>query len=244
MIRTFLTRIKATRATTVIELLVAMSVLFMVFAGVTVVLIQGLGYLRTQQNALDAQRGALLVMNSLSREVEHTKYIFADPEATGMVFADPYGGHNDTTKNITENMQTNVSGQLLWQRYVCFYLDVPNRKLYRREAPYDVFPPAVTPPPQFPPPEGPAVCQTLGTPPLNVSWFSTQPGFPTKLIASDICAFNVTAYPVPVPPPGTGTVPVINVTLEAGDPAAKATDPNFDKNKYWFKLQTQISPRN
>eukprot|EP01012_Entosiphon_sulcatum_P032665 TRINITY_DN41509_c0_g1_i1.p1 TRINITY_DN41509_c0_g1~~TRINITY_DN41509_c0_g1_i1.p1 ORF type:complete len:238 (-),score=18.20 TRINITY_DN41509_c0_g1_i1:241-954(-) len=237
MIRTFSTPTKARRATTVLELLVAMSVLFMIFAGVTAVLIQGLGYLRTQQGALDAQRGALLVMNSLSREVEHTKYIFADPEPTGLVFADPYGGHNDTALNITENMQTNASGQLLWQRYVCFFLDVPNSKLYRREAPYTAFPPAS--PPFYPPIEGPNVCQALGTPPLNVTWFAGQSGYATKLVADDICAFNCTAKTVPIPS-GGGSVPVINVTLGAGDPAAKTGD----NSKYWFQLQTQISPRN
>lgn len=227
-------KIRSNRATSLMELLVASSVMFMVFAGVALVLIKGMSYLRSNESALDAQRGALLALNSISREVERTNMRFVYGQDGGLSFADPFGGKTDPANGITPGFQSDLQGSLLWQRYVGYYVDNVTHNLYRRECPYNfVFATSRT----TPPPAGPDVCQTQGTPPLNVTWWTTQTTLPPHLIASDVAVFKVSAEDVE-DNLGVKVGSVVNVTLEMGDPAKN----NY--NHYWFKLQTQFSPRN
>ena len=232
-------RIRSSRATTMMELLVASSVMFMVFAGVALVLIKGMAYLRSNESALDAQRGAMLALNSISREVERTNMRFVYGQDGGLCFADPFGGKEDPANGITSGFQSDpTSGTLLWQRYVGYYVDNVTHNLYRRECPYNyVFATSRT----TPPPAGPDVCQPAsnppGTPPMNVTWWANQTNLQPHLISSDVAVFNVTAEDVE-DSYGVKVGSVVNVTLEMGDPAKN----NY--NHYWFKLQTQFSPRN
>lgn len=220
-----------------IELLVASSVMFMVFAGVALVLIRGMAYLRSNESALDAQRGALLTLNKISREVERTNMRFTYCQNGGLSFADPFGGQDDTVHNITQGFHSDDQGNLLFQRYIGYYLNNTTHQLYRREAPYYyVFGTALT----NPPPAGPDVCSTAeppGTPPLNVTWWANETALPPRLISSDVAVFNVTAVPI-LDHLGAQVSSVVNVSLEMGDPARN------NHNHYWFSLQTQFSPRN
>lgn len=224
---------KIRRGVSLVELLVATALMFVVFAGVSWVLVTGLSYLRTNQNALNAQSQVLALMSALGRELERSSLAFVDPEATGVVFADPDGGHDDPALGITSQLQSNVFGQLLWQRYVGYYLDTTTNKVYRREVPYTAYPPAAAM--TTPPTAGPGVCQTPGTPPLNVTWMASQSTLHTTMVADSICRFECKSVSVVG---GTSTVSVINITIEGGDPAKNRYD------QYWFRLQTQISPRN
>jgi len=226
---------RSSRATTLMELLVASSVMFIVFAGVALVLFKGMSYLRSNQSALDAQRGAMLTLNSISREVERTNMRFIYGQDGGVSFADPFGGKEDLANGITSGFQSDpLQGTLLWQRYIGYYVDNVTHNLYRRECRYnEVFATSRT----TPPPAGPDVCQAPGTPPLNVTWWANETARPAHLISSDVAVFKASTEDVN-DKFGVKVGSVLNVTLEMGDPAKN----NY--NHYWFKLQTQFSPRN
>lgn len=229
-------KITAQRGTTLMELLVSMSIMVLIFGGVAAILIKGMAYLRSNQSALDAQRGALLTMNKLSREIERTNMRFLHGENGGISFADPFGGKDDPALDITPGFHSDTNGSLLWQRYICYYVDNVTHNLYRREAPYTIYGTSAP----HPPPAGSNVAQTPGTAPLNVNWWTTQTQYPARLISSDVAAFNVTTRDIfdntQAPPVKVGSI--VNVTLEMGDAAKN------DYNHFWFKLQTQFSPRN
>jgi len=217
-----------------IELLVASSVMFIVFAGVALVLIRGMAYLRSNESAMDAQRGALLTLNKISREVERTNMRYTYCQNGGLCFADPFGGVNDSVDNITEGFHSDEQGNLLFQRYIGYYLNNTTHQLYRREARYNY--PAFGNSLTDPPPAGPDVCSTYGTPPMNVTWWADEAALSPRLISNDVAVFNVTAKPIMHL--GVQVSSVVNVSLEMGDPARN----NY--NHYWFSLQTQFSPRN
>lgn len=210
-----------------------MSIMVLIFGAVAVVLFKGMAYLRSNQSALDAQRGAMLTMNKLSREVERTNMRFLYGQDGGISFADPFGGKDDPVLDITSGFHSDTNGSLLWQRYVCYYLDNVTHNLYRREAPYTIYGSSGT----HPPPAGSDVCQTPGVPPLNVTWWASQNQYPPHLISSDVAAFNVTTRDV-FDTTSVKVGSIVNVTLEMGDPARN------DYNHFWFRLQTQFSPRN
>ena len=227
---------RARRATTLLELLISMSIMLMIFGAVALILIKGMAYLRSNQSALDAQRGAMLTMNKLSREIERTNMRFLYGQDGGISFADPFGGKDDLSLNITPGFHSDTNGSLLWQRYICYYVDNVTHTLYRREAPYTIYGSSGT----NPPPAGSDVCQNPGTPPLNVTWWATTNDVrvsPPHLISNEVAAFNVTTRDVK---DSSGVVvgSIVNVTLEMGDAARN------DYNHFWFKLQTQFSPRN
>lgn len=222
--------------TTVLELLISMSVLFMVFAGVAAILVQGLTYLRANQSALDAQRSAVMAVNIMTREVEHTRMAYASLEVDGLSFADPYGGHDDPAKGIVTGMKVDTLGQLLWQRYIGYYRDPATNRLIRKEVTWDMCPEVQgSPPSPFVP--QPAGTYTCGPPinPLHPNCKAFFMGSPVqgRLVAADCCAFNATNYV------DTNLhVSAIKVSLNFGDP-----DPN-NYNHYWFEISTVISPRN
>lgn len=225
------------RGTTLLELVISMTVMSIIFVGVSAVLYQGTRYLRSNQNALDAQRGALLTMNKLAREIERTnsKYIYG--QDGGVSFADPFGGDDNPSLGITAGFNSNAQGELLFQRYIGYYMNNVTHTLSRREAPYNVFSPAASR--TTPPPAGPEVCQAQGTVPLNVTWWAGNTQLPARQISADVSSFKVTKEPVLHPTTNALIGYTVNVTLEMGDPLA-----NIDKNRFWFRLQTEFSPRN
>jgi len=220
------------RATTLLELLISMSIMLLILAAVAAILFKGMAYLRSNQSALDAQRGALLTMNKFSREIERTNMRFLYGQDGGVSFADPFGGKNDPASNITAGFQSDQNGSLLWQRYVCYYLDNVTHNLYRREAPYNIYGNSG----KKPPPAGADVCQLAGTPPLNITWWANQT-YPAHLISSDVAALKVVTRDVK---DANGVIvgSIVNVTLDMGDEARN------DYNHFWFRLQSQFSPRN
>lgn len=232
------------RATTLLELLISMSLMVLIFGAVAAILIKGMAYLRSNQSALDAQRGALITMNKVSREIERTNMRFLYGQDGGFSFSDPFGGKDDPALDITPGFHSDSNGSLLWQRYVCYYLDNVTHNLYRREAPYNIFWTggfhAAPADPNKPPPAGEYVCQDPGTPPLNITWWASQNQYPAHLISSDVAAFNVTSEAVfdnsVTPPVKVGSY--VELTLEMGDRARN------DYNRFWFELKTRFSPRN
>lgn len=222
------------RGTTLLELMISMAIMSLIFVSVSAILFKGMQYLRSNQSALDAQRGALLTMNKLAREVERTNMRFLYGQDGGLSFADPFGGDENAALNITTGFHSNNQGQLLFQRYICYYMNNATHTLLRREAPYNVYAGAATL--TNPPPAGSAVCQTQGEVPLNVTWWASQTQIPARLIASDVSSFNVTSNDVMANGLKVGSV--VNVTLEMGDAARN------DYNRFWFRVVTRFSPRN
>ncbi|MBX3169571.1 MAG: prepilin-type N-terminal cleavage/methylation domain-containing protein [Candidatus Eremiobacteraeota bacterium] len=221
--------------TTLLELLISMAIMGLIFASVAAILFKGMGYLRSNQSALDAQRGALLTLNKLSREIERTNMRFLYCQDGGVSFADPFGGVDDPALDITAGFHSDAQGRLLFQRYICYYMNNTTHTLSRREAPYNIYDANGG----HPPPAGPAVCSNAdaGTPPLNVSWWAGQNQYPARLISSDVASFKLEARDVK---DNNDVVvgSIVNVTLEMGDAARN------DYNRFWFRLQTQFSPRN
>ncbi|MFN8611464.1 MAG: hypothetical protein U0931_28215 [Vulcanimicrobiota bacterium] len=222
--------------TTLLELLISMSVLFMVFAGVAAILVQGLTYLRANQSALDAQRAAILAVNSITREAEHTRMAYATLEIDGLTFADPYGGHDDPSKGIVSGLKVDSLGQLLWQRYICYYRDPAKNQLIRKEVTWDMCPEVASSPPVpfVPQPSGTYTCG----PPIDPAHPNCRAYFlastvPSRMVASDCCAFNATNHL-----DSNLHVSAIKVSFDFGDP-----DPR-NYNHYWFEISTVISPRN
>lgn len=238
MLPTYLTdaNSRSRRATTLLELLISMSIMLLIFGAVALILIKGMAYLRSNQSALDAQRGALLTLNKLSREIERTNMRFLYGQDGGISFADPFGGKDDPALNITTGFHSDGNGSLLWQRYICYYVDNVTHNLYRREAPYTIYGSSGT----NPPPAGADVCQTPGTPPLNVTWWAAQTAYPAHLISSDVAAMNVTSKDVfdTTVTPAVKVGSYVELILEMGDPARN------DYNHFWFTLTTRFSPRN
>ena len=223
------------RGTTLLELMISMAVMSLIFASVAAILFKGMQYLRSNQNALDAQRGALLTMNKLAREVERTNMRYLSGQNGGVSFADPFGGDDNPALDITSGFHSNDQGQLLFQRYICYYMNNTTHTLSRREAPYNVFPDAAGL--TSPPPAGDKVCQDPTEVPLNVAWWPNQTQFAARLIASDVSSFNVTTRDVK----DTNNVvvgAVVKVILEMGDAARN------DYNRFWFRVETEFSPRN
>lgn len=223
------------RGTTLLELMVSMAIMSLIFVSVGAILIKGMQYLRSNQNALDAQRGALLTMNKLAREVERTNTRFLYGQDGGISFADPFGGDENPALGITASFNSNAQGQLLFQRYICYYMNNATHTLSRREGPYNIFSGAAAL--TAPPPAGSQVCQTQGQPPLNVTWWIGETQRPARLIASDVSSFNVTSIDVN-DANGVKVGALVNVALEMGDAARN------DYNRFWFRVVTRFSPRN
>lgn len=237
------------RGTTLIELLIASSIMLLIMGSITAILLAGFSYVRTNEKALDTQRNVLLVLTRLGQEVQQSDYNCVEfgasetPPRSGITFVSPFSNHTDPALHLSESFQTDPKGNMAFQSYICYYLDIASHKLYRNEVNYNVYDLAAAD--TSPPVKGNThLCLASDRKaPLLVAWWEGATAMPgttvpppatATQVADNIQAFNITSSS-----PGTGSA-VVNISISAGD---EQHGPN-DKESFFFTLITTVSPRN
>jgi hypothetical protein len=201
---------------TLAELLVASFVMTIVLFGSYEVLRSGMSYFRSNQAAIDAQRGGLVLLSQLTSELENSCPNLIDLNAVslyGIVFAGPLSP-------TTGVMSVDASGALYYQDYIAYYLQGTN--IYRKADlidPENVNPPA---PEALTAPVG-----AWGTGKVIAYW-PYSPSSP-RLVAANIQQFFCQ---------NVGGSQSVTATIYAGD------NNLANLEGYWVKIQTSIYPRN
>lgn len=146
---------------TLIELLVATSIMSLIILAAFKILMEGSQYLRINQMALDAQRNGLALLSQIGSGLQSTRKDLIKSDADGVVFASP------VTPSGTVDFDP-INGELKWQKWVCFYYD--SQKVTRRERALSL--PTTDP----------------GPPPAPSSFNSVQI---LKVLGKEISTFNV-----------------------------------------------------
>ncbi len=159
------------RAASLIELVVACTIMAIVAAIAFEILIQGSRYLRINQISIDAQRDGLALTTQLDAGLQATNRNFISTSAAGVVFALPFKADGSTEFDPT-------SQKLVLQKWICYYYDAASGKVTLRERPI------------IPPSDNPGVTPTPDSFALNRV---------LKLVGSDISRFQFTQTSVTPP---------------------------------------------
>lgn len=135
------------RGTTVLELLIYSTILGLVMTGIYSVLIAGMRYFHTADTSVELQSNAMDALANISQQLAEGNGASCSigTSPAGIVFGSP--------RDANGNFQFNSSGSLLWQKYVCFYIDTVTLSgtsvscLIRKE---EMLPAAQTTPPVIP----------------------------------------------------------------------------------------------
>lgn len=104
-------------------------------------LVSSMSFYAVERNATELQQGAMVPLSRLSRELaESDPYaVRSDTSPPGIVFASP--------RDDSGSFAFDTDSNLLWQRYICYYVAVVNgtQVLVRKERKLDA--PRNTPPP-------------------------------------------------------------------------------------------------
>ena len=151
------------RGATLLEVVIATAVMAIVVGLGLAILISGSRYLRTNEQAIEAQRSGLALVTRFHQELQSTAQSTIASTSQGVVFASPF--RDDGITEFDENSQ-----QVLWQKWVCYQYDTATLKVTRYELP-------ITPATAAP-----------GAAPAMASFAGS---LAAKLMASDISRFSL-----------------------------------------------------
>lgn len=169
---------KRRRASSLLELLVAMGLMGLVLVGVATLIGRGVDYYLDSNDGIEVRQQLLFGSAWLSKELRDSSIDVVRVEADGLVFP--------STRGVDGSYQFDSAGRSLWQKYICYYVDDPNnpQRLLRKEV-------ALTSPPH--PPE-----QVNPPDPYNESpaytptWFRNNAAIPERVIVRNLVSFNAT----------------------------------------------------
>lgn len=108
------------RGVTLVETLIHSSLMLLLLGGIVAVLILGTRHFRMVEAVAEVQREMAAAVGSLRQELAETRSasILAGAGPTGVIFLSPRTDSGVWAHNST--------GKLLWQRWVCFYVETRN----------------------------------------------------------------------------------------------------------------------
>jgi hypothetical protein len=124
-------------AFTVVEVIVALSLLAILLTGIYGVLTLGFRNAREAEIFETVHREALVGMKKITDEVVLTTKATVNPLASGsdhLVFASPQKPNGTPDHHL---YTYDGNGNLQWYKWVCFYRDAGNNTVYRAEIPID-----------------------------------------------------------------------------------------------------------
>lgn len=165
------------RGSTLIEMLLGCTLLGLFFTGTYATLVLARQFYAGAQQQRDALDSAVTAVHRLGRALSAgagASFVYqTDPPACMFLSGEPPG----------RVFEVDATGALLWQKWVCFYLDVQRRELRMSEV--SIVPTATLPDP----PEFAAMLATPGLPVArDVQAFNVTQSFP-----SSVFVFQVTA---------------------------------------------------
>ncbi|MCA9797392.1 MAG: hypothetical protein KC910_36525, partial [Candidatus Eremiobacteraeota bacterium] len=215
---------------------VASFVMSIVVYGAYQIFREGAQYFRTNQRAVDAQNSALVFLNKMSLEAVSAREDLIESYGApypGLVFASPTGADG--------KIHYGADSRIIWKRYICFYYDSAERKVYRKE---EAVPGSTLLPGGGGSVNGdsnPAsVASAMSS--LDTSYFAATAGLDARVVASDVESLTITDYdPTAGVLPGTNTATTANrafdVVLEVGNP--NDTGPTG----YYLLLRSRVGAR-
>lgn len=222
---------------TMIETLIAVSLMLAIFVGVFLILDRGLRFYRLNSDVNDRQRGVLLFLARLNVAMQNTQasLVFVDPptgippsgavqynDSQGLSYASPFDSAGKPNFDVTTH-------RLLWQAYGCFYR-TPNDELRWVKQDNTTLANPNGPTDSPPPPE-------LTSPPFTPSHFATTGS--GNLIAKDVTRLDFVLHQAGDTPPGYSQ-PLKSAYYDVAIECGKQGDPNG----YWIRVQSSFYPRN
>lgn len=134
------TSLNRNRGITLIELLVATAIFSLISVAAFKILVEGGKYVRLNQLAIDAQRSGLFLLSEIGSGLQATKPTLIDVGPEGVILA------SSNTPDGRAEFDP-ITGALLWQKWVCYYLD--NEEVTRREILLTIPTSTPGPPPTF-----------------------------------------------------------------------------------------------
>ncbi|MGE0494080.1 MAG: PilW family protein [Vulcanimicrobiota bacterium] len=129
-------------AFTLPEVMVAGSLMLLVLGAVLRLMIAGNAYLSLQEGRTELQKDVTLAFLWMSRELRETDADSIQVAPDGAVFASP--------RDFSGEVKFDSAGRMLWQKYICYYVEeVAGKPCLVRKA-VAISPPAVSPPPAPP----------------------------------------------------------------------------------------------
>lgn len=127
------------RGMTLIEILVVSALLLALLGTVNAVLSLSLHTYKPSLNYIDAQQQAMRAIRKITRELADAAENSITTDSVGVVFVSGRG--------TDDLFHFDSAGQVLWQRYVCYYVDVVDgtNKILRKEI--DITPTTTVPDP-------------------------------------------------------------------------------------------------
>jgi hypothetical protein len=130
--------LKRKKGATLAEIMIYIVVLGLVLSGIYGILISTLKYYRTAQTQTDLQRNLVECLSSFTNDIAISRISSVTASTTGNI-----GVMFPSPKDINEQYSLTSSGNLKWQKWVCYYLqsvNVPSENrnmmcLLRREQP-------------------------------------------------------------------------------------------------------------
>jgi len=115
------------RGATLVEVIVYCALLGLLLTAIYQVLIGCARAYVEYLSVTELERGVMIATTRVTWELAESNSgsIRIDTNPSGIVFASP--------QNAQGLFQYDASGNLLWQKYVCYYLDTATRKLVRKE---------------------------------------------------------------------------------------------------------------
>lgn len=216
------------RGATLIELIVVMFLMSLMMISVGALMREGQNFYFGSIESLDLQKDALVAISRVSNELGDTNIssvrVYPDPQAadrpaavppdtvfnsTGIVFASP--------RDATGNFQFDSAGRIVWQTFVCYYVQTINGSpaLVRKVTPIPPLP-GLPPPPRLTPPDPDLEGRDL-------AYFQGS-GDPTQMIGKGVVGFEAT---------------LLSDTVEVRSNSAVAGRYQFE-----FEVESTILPRN
>lgn len=220
-----------------VETMVAVFVMGLVVWGAYEIFREGIQYFKTNQRASDAQRHCLNLLSQLSLEVTNAKddlvrsYSGAG-QVPGICFVSPLADDGRVHYDLSNG------NQVFWQKIICYYLDAPSGKVYRKE---QKIPDTVAG--ETGDSDLTSVSGQLDT--ASTNYFAGLSTNAVRLVAEDIRSLTVAPYdpvtsgvvPGGAPSAGAAGGRAYDITVEAGNPT------DIGPNGYYIKLDSRVSPR-
>lgn len=125
------------RGASLIEMVIAATVMAIVSVLGFTVMIQGARYLRINEMAVEAQKSGLLLMSQLHSELQSSEQTRFRVDPGGIVFPSPFKADGSTEYDPTTH-------KVLWQAWICYQYDGDKKTVTRRQL-------AITPATSTPP---------------------------------------------------------------------------------------------
>lgn len=214
--------VRLRRGLSLVETIVASSLMFLVLACVYWFVIASYQYFRIISDSSDRQRDMLFLLTRLNSVLQNSRpeYIYVDPSGKGVSFASPFEVNGQV--NFQEDPITHQS-KIVWQAYEAVYL-MPDGKVRYGRLPIGA--PSIT----IQPPD------LAGAKPTD---FIALGGSGDRLLCSHVSKLRIDELAVGATLPTSGT-PAEKICYFLQVEVGNAADPSG----YWMQLESVATPRN